>query len=386
MTTNANEPLPQPAEREFPSDDQSDLEAVEKSLAEPTDSISMDDFARRHGLAPLTAREAEEPIILRAVTDFDLLVRECDACKEIHIFGFYHQLTPEQKQIDKERMVVVVSGECKCGAKVSSEYDVFTSPDGSAARVIAKERQKASDLKCKLLESSLALKSAEQQLADILDAIPQQHRQHTTGVLESVKRLVAAEDQQAQRAHEAEGEVAELRRQREAISTYNPQELAREVGRLRQQLAAAQAEVGRLTLDSKRLDAILGGQVTVEPMGTTKPYLNFETSQDLMTTADGADPRVVIDEILAALKEPTPDKRKPLVERVEWTAPRGTGFEGRLGGLSIRIWPHGHSWRVQAAGYVDTYFKVDGDVEAAKAEALRIVQRAVLEAAEAWKD
>jgi hypothetical protein len=98
------------------------------------------------------------PTILRAVSDFDLLVRECSQCKEVHIFGFYHQLSSDQKSIDRERMVVVVTGDCKCGAKVSSEYDVFTSPDGSAARVIAKERQRVNDTQLRFMEREVELR------------------------------------------------------------------------------------------------------------------------------------------------------------------------------------------------------------------------------------
>jgi hypothetical protein len=87
-----------------------------------------------------------------------LLVRECSQCKEVHIFGFYHQLSSDQKSIDRERMVVVVTGDCKCGAKVSSEYDVFTSPDGSAARVIAKERQRVNDTQLRFMEREVELR------------------------------------------------------------------------------------------------------------------------------------------------------------------------------------------------------------------------------------
>lgn len=82
---------------------------------------------------------------------------------------------------------------------------------------------------------------------------------------------------------------------------------------------------------------------------------------------------------------------KPLAERVEWRDQPVHGMQlaqATIGGIAIEvIGPIGGEYRI-GCDMLPTgrmYVK-DAGLPAAKLEALRIVQRAVLEAAEHWRD
>ncbi len=81
------------------------------------------------------------------------------------------------------------------------------------------------------------------------------------------------------------------------------------------------------------------------------------------------------------------EKRK-LAERVEWVKlSRQHPLTCFLGGVTVTLWTvtAKHKFEVEAIGPYRKVLK-SRTLHAAKAEALRIVQAAVLAAAEAWRD
>lgn len=83
-------------------------------------------------------------------------------------------------------------------------------------------------------------------------------------------------------------------------------------------------------------------------------------------------------------------KRKPLVERVEWDEPVPMWWSLDLAGLSVEVRPNAHGvYRMRSViPWEQSSWKIleASTAEAAKAEALRIVQSAVLAAAAEWAD
>lgn len=88
------------------------------------------------------------------------------------------------------------------------------------------------------------------------------------------------------------------------------------------------------------------------------------------------------------LKLPPTPKRKPLVERVKWEKRESWLQICEHAGLEVRLIKDVQGkWAVKyREGDWYRYFDCKGGWKAAKIEALRIVQAAVLEAAEAWRD
>jgi hypothetical protein len=79
--------------------------------------------------------------------------------------------------------------------------------------------------------------------------------------------------------------------------------------------------------------------------------------------------------------------RKPLAERVTWKNDGRIIYWASVGGFTLMVgrWGPGE-WQVECGAFAVKHLFKATSSKAAKAEALRIVQRAVLEAAEAWKD
>lgn len=82
-------------------------------------------------------------------------------------------------------------------------------------------------------------------------------------------------------------------------------------------------------------------------------------------------------------------EKRTLAERVKWHAQGDIGiFDARLGVFHVELFKDGGPWWSVRCDPVQEIlrFRVAGGVDAAKAEALRIVQKAVLDAAAAWSD
>jgi hypothetical protein len=80
---------------------------------------------------------------------------------------------------------------------------------------------------------------------------------------------------------------------------------------------------------------------------------------------------------------------KPLSERVQWEYNTGEVLSCSLGGFQVDIWPVHAGWVTRALYGTNVFLcqhMHSEDVFAAKLEALRIVQQAVITASAAWRD
>jgi hypothetical protein len=70
----------------------------------------------------MTGTSTKPRLYYKRVGSLSLMMTKCEACKEFHIFGFPQQIREEQKTVDRDKMVITVTDECKCGAQVSQNY------------------------------------------------------------------------------------------------------------------------------------------------------------------------------------------------------------------------------------------------------------------------